>query len=154
LFICTKKGFTMVWRNDWGYHWGCNRGSGGWIMDDYLVVSLLRHGMTKENENRAYIGSSDPPLHNRGRKEVFQKRLQMPNVQLVFSSNLKRCLETAEILFPTSPIHVVEELREINFGCFEGKTYEDLKDNQMYRDWINDMFTTRPENGESYAKFS
>ena len=39
------------------------------------------------------------------------------------------------ILFPETEIHVVEGLREINFGEFEGKTYEELKNRKEYKEW-------------------
>ena len=60
-----------------------------------MWIDLVRHGMTRGNEERRYIGITDEPLSERGRKLAEQCMYEMP--EIVFSSPLKRCVETAEI---------------------------------------------------------
>ncbi|HBS44311.1 MAG TPA: histidine phosphatase family protein, partial [Paenibacillus sp.] len=46
-----------------------------------------------------------------------------------------------------------QRLREMNFGAFEGCTYEELKDNSLYRSWIDNPSTVTPPDGETWAQF-
>src|SRR5699024_871272 len=123
-------------------------------MADYLVVSLLRHGLTIANEKRAYIGWTDSPLSDEGKSKLQAKNYPQGSEQLLFSSPLQRCLATANILFPEQKTHVIEELKEMNFGAWEGKTYDELKNRPSYRQWLDDIFTEPIEAGESYSQFS
>ena len=72
-----------------------------------MWIDLVRHGMTRGNEERRYIGITDEPLSERGRKLAEQCMYEMP--EIVFSSPLKRCVETAEILYPDQDIYIIEE---------------------------------------------
>lgn len=123
-------------------------------MDDRLVVTLLRHGMTDENERAAYIGRTDSPLNEKGRKMVqkFSKHVARPD--LIFSSSAIRCLETAQLLFPGQKIEQFAELQEMHFGDWEGKTYKDLKHLTSYQAWLDDPFSRGPDGGESFAQFT
>src|SRR5699024_8344411 len=123
-------------------------------MANHLVISLLRHGLTIANEKRAYIGWTDSPLSERGERSLQAKNYPQGSVQLLFSSPLQRCLATADILFPQQKAQVIEELKEMNFGAWEGKTYDELKDRPIYRQWLNDIFTEPIEAGESHSQFS
>ena len=67
-----------------------------------MRIDLIRHGMTRGNEERRYIGITDEPLSERGRKLAEQCMYERP--EIVFSSPLKRCVETAEILYPDQDI--------------------------------------------------
>jgi alpha-ribazole phosphatase len=118
-------------------------------MDDRVAISLLRHGLTLENEKSAYIGWTNSPLSSFGRKNI--KPLDEPEV--LFSSDLIRCLETAALLFPKNEVLKMEEFREMHFGRWEGKTYEQLKEITSYQEWINDPFSYCPDGGESFAEF-
>ena len=102
-----------------------------------MKVLLLRHGETMGNQRRAYIGSTDEPLSPKGREQVQYVSLLVPLVERVYGSPMLRCCQTAEILFPGAEYHPVPDLRECDFGTFEGKTYEELKDDPAYRSWID-----------------
>lgn len=86
-------------------------------------ISVIRHGMTAANENGIYIGRTDYPLSNKGAAELAGKTDEFvyPNVARVYSSPLRRCMETADILFPGVPVQTVDNLIEMDFGKFEGK---------------------------------
>lgn len=104
-----------------------------------MRIDLIRHGMTRGNEERRYIGITDEPLSERGRKLAEQCMYEMP--EIVFSSPLKRCVETAEILYPDQDIYIIEELRECDFGIFEGKNAEELSKTEAYQRWIDSNAT-------------
>lgn len=73
----------------------------------------------------------------------------------VFCSDLLRCRETLAYIAPTLVKRTVydQRLREMNFGAWEGCTYDQLKDNPQYRSWIDDPSEVTPPNGESWEQF-
>lgn len=123
-------------------------------MDDCLVVTLLRHGITDQNERSAYMGWTDSPLNEKGQEMVQRLSKHIARPDLIFSSSSVRCLETAHILFPEQNVQRLAELREMHFGDWEGKTYEDLHHLKSYRTWLNEPFTKGPDSGESFERFT
>ena len=65
---------------------------------------------------------------------------------------MKRCVQTAELLFERNPI-LIPEWKEIDFGQFEGKNYEELKDDPCYQKWIDSNGTLPFPGGESREQF-
>lgn len=120
-------------------------------MDDNLVITLFRHGLTHANECKAYLGWSDSPLSKKGRTQLSP---MAADISMIFSSDLKRCTDTAAILFPEKPVIQIKELRELHFGEWEGKTYEDLKEVSDYKKWLGNPFTVIPPNGEGFDRFA
>lgn len=115
-------------------------------------LSLIRHGRTQANEQGIYIGNTDYPLSDKGATELCGKMdiYEYPRVQRVYSSPLRRCTETAEILFPEVPVHIEENLRELNFGEFDGKSVDELIHREDYKAWLRGGSPDlRPPGGES-----
>ncbi|MEJ1715082.1 histidine phosphatase family protein, partial [Escherichia coli] len=73
--------------------------------------------------------------------------------QKVFCSDLKRCRKTLEWIYPTSIDSVVfdKRLREMDFGEWEGHTYDQLKDMNNYRGWLDNPQLVTPPGGESWG---
>ncbi|MDE6780744.1 MAG: histidine phosphatase family protein [Ruminococcus sp.] len=119
-------------------------------------ISVLRHGMTDANENGIYIGKTDLPLSSKGAAEIASKmdEFDYPAVHKVYSSPLKRCTETADILFPKTDITIVDDLRELDFGDFENKSVEELINNPDYMKWLKGGKDNRPPNGESLEEMT
>ncbi|MGL5415955.1 MAG: histidine phosphatase family protein [Clostridium sp.] len=122
------------------------------------TLYLIRHGKTSYNEKRLYCGKSDISLSLLGKEEIEEKRVGIVKfsgkVEKFFTTGMKRTDETFQILFKDKEFEVIEEFREYNFGDFEGYSYEDLKDNGDYRNWLTD--TTKEykiPNGESKKEF-
>ena len=66
------------------------------------------------------------------------------------TSGMRRCNETLEALFGTVPYEIEPDFREIDFGDFEMKSYEMLKDDPAYQAWLTgDNEKNVPPNGES-----
>ena len=104
-----------------------------------IKIAMIRHGKTYGNTLGRYIGVTDEPLCEEGKKELEQRT--MDTVELLFVSPLKRCLETADILYPYAKQVKIPEFAECNFGEFENKNYQELKDNPKYQEWIDSMAT-------------
>lgn len=105
-----------------------------------LVVYLIRHGKTKANENHLYCGKSDIELSKKGIEELeeIKKKIKYPNCEILFSSGAKRANKTIEILYPGKKYEKINKFWEYNFGDFEMKSYNILKENEEYIKWITD----------------
>ena len=114
---------------------------------------LIRHGLTQGNLEGRYIGCrTDEPLCEKGIEALKEKRY--PPVQRVFSSPMKRCLETAAILYPGVPVEIVPAFRECDFGLFENKNYLELNGRQDYQAWIDSGGELPFPEGESRKEFA
>lgn len=115
---------------------------------------LIRHGATEANENGLYCGKTDLPLSMAGRAALVRLRgtMHYPNISRlrVYTSGLSRTEETLFLLFGEVPHEPVPALREMDFGAFEMRAYEKLKDEPSYLDWITgDNEKNRCPGGES-----
>lgn len=118
---------------------------------------LIRHGMTEGNREGRYVGWEDMDLCDEGIEELLamKKRYEYPPVAEVYCSPLTRCIHTADILYPEQEITVVEELKELSLGEFEGKRIEDLANLPAYQAWIaNALRNTPPGSLETGEQFS
>ena len=114
-------------------------------------ISVIRHGRTRANDKGIYIGRTDYSLSDKGAAELAGKMDEFiyPNVARVYSSPLHRCTETAEILFPEVPIQTVDNLIEMDFGEFEGKSADELVGREDFKTWLKGGIDCRPPRGES-----
>ncbi|NLK21746.1 MAG: histidine phosphatase family protein [Epulopiscium sp.] len=96
-----------------------------------LRLFLIRHGETEWNSLNKYQGTRDIPLSCTGIKQakLLADRMKNYKIDAVFSSNLLRAYETAENISKTGniPLGIIPQLREINFGEWEGHTTGELK---------------------------
>lgn len=120
-----------------------------------MELILIRHLKTPGNEKRQYIGSTDEALSEQEVQNFVQKqkRENYPPVQQVIVSPMKRCIQTAELIYPKNQITQEELLKECDFGIFEGKTYEDLKDRAEYQAWLDSGGTIAFPEGEEQKEF-
>ncbi|KKB36025.1 histidine phosphatase family protein [Bacillus thermotolerans] len=123
-------------------------------MDDTVVIGLYRHGLTVDNERKAYSGWTDSILSEEGKKEL--KRIQpcLPAYEKVVTSDLQRCVHTAGLLFPEHSTEAWPEFREMNFGRWEGKMHKEAESIEEYRVWVNDPFSHPIPEGESFQEFA
>ena len=119
------------------------------------VIHFIRHGAVDEALSGKYIGTTDPPLSDKGRAALRRLDFEMryPGAQALFTSPLKRCTETCKILYPNLKPLVIANLSECNFGEWEGKTADELKDDADFRKWLAGDNTVKPPRGESNADF-
>jgi alpha-ribazole phosphatase len=127
--------------------------SGGIMSDkgDELLVYFFRHGGTAGNEQKRYIGVTDEVV-----TEAWKKKLgaiRAPAVDIVYSSPMLRCRQTAAILYPNTPAIMVDGLRECDFGRFEGKNYIELSSDTDYQRWIDSGGKLGFPQGEDISDF-
>lgn len=120
-----------------------------------ITISLIRHGKTYANEKKLYYGFSDVDLSENGIKELYilKENIQYPKAQLFITSGLKRANKTLNILFGSVDYIIDENLKEMNFGDFELKSYEQLKENKDYIKWIDNISENIIPNGETTKQF-
>jgi len=116
---------------------------------------LVRHGETAWNQEFRYQGITDVPLNAKGREQALQvaQRLKKEPVQAVYSSDLSRARETAEIIadFLGVPLYLHQGLREVNYGSWEGLRLEEI--NLLFPGsrelWLSDPWRNPPPGGEN-----
>ena len=116
-----------------------------------MTFYFLRHGATKGNLEKRYVGATDESLTPESREAL--KALKLPPVVRVFASPMLRCVETVKILYPDAPLILIPDFRECGFGEFEYKNYEELKGNPAYQAWLDSGGFTAFPGGESRADF-
>lgn len=122
-----------------------------------IRLYLIRHGLTQGNIEKRYIGQREnPPLSEKGRQELEEKKARnlYPRAEALYTSPLLRCTETAQLLYPMLVPVALPSLMEQDFGAFEGKNYEQLKENPDYRRWIDTAGMVPPPGGESSREFT
>lgn len=120
-----------------------------------INLTLIRHGKTPSNREHRYLGVTEEALSGEGRKqlEILAEKDILKKPWLLFISPMLRCQESAGILFPGRKAYPIEEWREMNFGAYEGKNYEDLKNDSYYQKWIDSNGTLPFPEGESQQEY-
>ncbi|MEF2906065.1 MAG: histidine phosphatase family protein, partial [Lachnospiraceae bacterium] len=123
-----------------------------------ITLYIIRHGATKSNKRHAYLGNTNEPLSNEGGEQIifYNEAGRYPKEKdnlLIFSSPMLRCLQTKDILYPDTRAILLPEWKEIDFGRFEGKNYQDLNGDPDYQRWIDSGGVTAFPGGESRDEF-
>lgn len=122
-----------------------------------MYLLLLRHGKIKWNKI-GFLSKTDLPLSSEGKRDVSKAgnwlKENFRNIEIIFTSPLKRCVETAKIISKIvgAPIEIAEELREIDFGIFEGLSKEEAREKYplIYKEREKNKWSYRIPKGESY----
>lgn len=123
--------------------------------EDQITLVFIRHGKTKSNEEHRYLGQREEELSKEGEREIleYKRRKYYPAVDWLFTSPMKRCLQTAGLLYPDLEPVCIPEWKEMDFGAFEGKNYEELNGDEQYQKWIDSNGTLPFPEGESRESF-
>ena len=117
-----------------------------------ISIVFIRHGATQGNLERKYIGRTDEPLCEEGISQARNLRDKNLPHDYIFVSPMLRARQTAEMIFPDRGYIVEDDLREMDFGVFEGKTAPELSGNDDYRIWVDSMCTLPIPEGEGMEK--
>lgn len=120
-----------------------------------MQIYLIRHLKTQGNLERRYIGRTDESLVQTPEQEARIREMKgtLPDVEKVVASPMKRCLETAGLLYTGIPLVTCEDLRECDFGLFENKNYEELKSVPEYQIWLDSEGILPFPGGEAHEEF-
>ncbi len=126
-----------------------------------MKIYMIRHGATKGNRERRYVGSTDEGLLPEEKHKLVRMRRQggdaeqskMPEIQKVYVSPMRRCRETAELIYPGVPQEIVEDFKECRFGEFEYRNYKELNGNPHYQRFIDTMGECGFPGGETRSEF-
>lgn len=123
--------------------------------ENQIKILLIRHGATTANQEHRYLGKTDESLSMEGicALQEAKKANFYPRVDYLFSSPMKRCVETIKILYPDKQIFLIPEWEEMDFGDFEGKNYSELQGDERYQRWIDSNGTLPFPNGECRKDF-
>ena len=125
-------------------------------MKNYRLY-LVRHGVTQGNLDGIYMGSgTDQPLCAQGAAQLraLAARFPYPKAETVFSSPMRRAVETVELLFPDAKDKIIlADLRENAFGEFEGRKVTELVQDAHFKQWMDPAQHYTPEGGEPAAEF-
>lgn len=114
-----------------------------------MTIYLIRHGKTAANEQHLYCGSTDLSLSENGIQELKTLSYAVGEAEFI-TSGMRRTNETLKILFGDVTYRIERDFREIDFGIFEMKSYEQLKNDSAYQSWLTgDNFANVPPGGES-----
>ena len=116
-----------------------------------MKLYLLRHGLTEYNALKYYQGKRDIPLSVEGREQLGKADFE---ADVVYVTPLQRTAQTADILFPGARQVVVEELREMDFGIFEGRSDAEMAGEPVYEAWIASEWQLPCPEGEVWADFA
>lgn len=98
---------------------------------------FIRHGETNFNKEKRYTGLYDISLNKEGIEQVKQSLylLKEQNISVIYSSPLKRALETATIIskYLNIPIKIINNFKERDFGVFQAKKKPNYKKKCFYK---------------------
>lgn len=118
-------------------------------------IYLVRHGVTEWNALMKFQGHTDVPLSPEGREQaqLLARRLAGEDIQGFYASDLKRAQETAKIIAAPHGLNIekVPDLRELNFGAWEGMTSKEIKESfaSEVKLWWDNPLSTRVPGGET-----
>ena len=119
---------------------------------------LIRHGTTYWNNLFRYQGHTDIELNEEGIEQAraVKNRIAQYQLKAIYSSDLSRAVQTAQIIAAPHklPVQTYPELREINFGVWEGLTYRDLEQHypELLKTWLEAPHLLDVPGGETFAQ--
>ncbi len=123
--------------------------------ENQIKLILIRHGETPSNSLGRYLGKTEENLSETGIDKIIncKGKGKYPAADICFSSPMRRCVETANLIYGCNSPVLIEEWREIDFGRFEGKNYQELNGDREYQAWIDSNGTLPFPGGESREEF-
>ncbi len=141
-----------------------------------MEILFIRHGKTRGNLERRYVGRTDEPLLAEEEKRLQSSEYRRFCPDVIYTSALLRCRQTAALLFSgedrrsganpdwtdageqaytddSERTVVCPGLNETDFGVFEYKNYAELNGDPAYQAWIDSGGRAEIPGGESGSRF-
>jgi alpha-ribazole phosphatase len=125
-----------------------------------MRLLLVSHGVTAWNVQGRYQGHTDVPLSPTGRRQaaLLRRRLAGEPLDGAYASDLSRARDTAAAIAGDRglPVEPDARLRELHFGGWEGRTYDEVRqsDPQALAAWEEDPVNVAPPGGEALAQMA
>jgi broad specificity phosphatase PhoE len=93
-----------------------------------MKITAVRHGETEGNIKRIVQSHTGGRLTERGREQAKQTGSQLAGEEFnaIYVSDLRRCIETIEIMMPNARYIPTMQLRERSNGIYDGRSWDDL----------------------------
>ena len=105
-----------------------------------MKLYLVRHGETQSNSEKIIQGQADTNLNNIGRQQArnLASVLKKENITKIYSSDLSRAKETAEIINEQLKVEMflTSQLRELDMGNWEGKSFLEIQKTPHFEYWM------------------
>lgn len=122
-----------------------------------MKILMVRHGATKGNQEKRYVGCTDESLLDESVGFLCELRARnmclFEKVDVVYTSPMLRCKQSASILFPEITPIEIDDFCECDFGDFEYQNYEELNGNPDYQAYIDSGGMCGFPNGETKETF-
>ncbi len=124
-----------------------------------MKLYLVRHGATELNKKQLFQGWGDSGLSNEGEEQCRRLREKLPGISfdVIISSPLPRALHSAQLITGMAPEQIVVQdgLRELNFGNWEGRHFQEIMAEQPeeWAAWREDWQNYCIPEGESFQFF-
>ncbi|MBI2907872.1 MAG: alpha-ribazole phosphatase [Chloroflexi bacterium] len=121
---------------------------------------IVRHGETEWNQSRRYQGQRDIALNANGldQAEMLARRLDSEDIVAAYSSDLQRAMRTAQAIISGRGLEIVPcpELRELDFGDFEGLSFEEIEQRfpEQIQAWMSRRVDVSPPSGENLMQLA
>ena len=114
-----------------------------------MKLTLLRHGETDGSRRDLYYGAADIPALPESLAALHENAAAYPRAKRYYTSGLLRTEQTLEAIYGPVAHQQLPGLREMDFGDFEMRSYDQLKDDPAFQHWITDSEHLPCPNGES-----
>ena len=117
-----------------------------------MKIYFVRHGETDMNARNMFYGWYDADINEKGiaQAEELRAAFETIHIDAIYSSDLKRAYHTAEIIANGREIQPVPEIRELYYGDWENRTWEEMSeaDLEEWHGWLTDWVDRRMPNGD------
>lgn len=121
------------------------------------TIYFVRHGQTVANATGVLQGQTEVPLDETGLQQaaIVAARLKNFDFDAIYSSDLSRAYVTAQAIAGDRPVITTRQLREWDFGIWQGMKISDIKEKfaDLHKIYAADDPSFAPEGGESSAEF-
>ena len=105
-----------------------------------MKIYFVRHGETDMNARNMFYGWYDADINEKGiaQAEELRAAFETIHIDAIYSSDLKRAYHTAEIIANGREVQPVPEIRELYYGDWENRTWEEMSeaDLEEWHGWL------------------
>ena len=105
-------------------------------------IHIIRHGITAGNLKNLMYSNTDLPLLKMGVEEIAElaalNAYPVPENASYYTSGLLRTEQTLALIYGEVEHEKIWDLREMEFGKYENRTFSELNEDPEYIEWMSD----------------